>query len=203
LGTWESARSAEPDDTTAVRSEIDIFLSDVRAAFPAMDLKRDEVTLVHCGVVPAVRKPDGSVGLAGHEHVQENLHGLLSIAGTKYTTARATAQRVVDRVFALLGREAPSCRTAVEPLPGIEVFPVSPEGQRHRFLRAVRDEMALTLCDVVLRRTPLGATGYPGDAAVERAADVVGSEMAWQPDQRRAEIDAVKAFYGTVNALKT
>src|SRR5207247_1105815 len=60
---------------------------------------------------------------------------------------------------------------------------------------AVRKEMALTLCDAVIRRTPLGALGYPGDAAVERAAQIVGDELGWSEEQRGTEIAAVKRFY--------
>ncbi len=41
---------------------------------------------------------------------------------------------------------------------------------------AARHEMAETLCDAVLRRTPLGSLGYPGDEAASRAADLLGTE---------------------------
>jgi glycerol-3-phosphate dehydrogenase len=70
-------------------------------------------------------------------------------------------------------------------------------------VHAVRKEMALTLADAVLRRTPLGALGYPGDVALDRAASIVGAELRWSEDRRRQEIDGVRRFYGTVNALKT
>jgi glycerol-3-phosphate dehydrogenase len=70
-------------------------------------------------------------------------------------------------------------------------------------VQAVRKEMALTLADAVIRRTPLGALGDPGEDALMRAADIVGAELRWSPERRRAEIEAVQRFYGTVNALKT
>src|SRR5579871_467859 len=41
---------------------------------------------------------------------------------------------------------------------------------------AVRKEMAVTLADAVLRRTPLGAVGDPGDLAIAHAAEIVGGE---------------------------
>jgi glycerol-3-phosphate dehydrogenase len=63
--------------------------------------------------------------------------------------------------------------------------------------------MALTLADAIIRRTPIGALGYPGDGALERAAAVVGGELGWSAAQREDEIAAVKRFYGIVNALKT
>ena len=68
---------------------------------------------------------------------------------------------------------------------------------------AARKEMAPTLADVVIRRTPLGALGHPGDAALATAAAIVGGESGWSEERRREEIAAVNAFYGTVNALKT
>jgi glycerol-3-phosphate dehydrogenase len=68
---------------------------------------------------------------------------------------------------------------------------------------AARSEMAVTLADAIIRRTPIGALGYPGDEALERAAAVVGGELGWSAARRQEEVDSVKRFYGIVNALKT
>lgn len=62
---------------------------------------------------------------------------------------------------------------------------------------AARHEMAETLVDAVVRRTPLGVLGYPGDAAAERAAAIVGAEKGWSDARRRSELDALRAFYRT------
>ena len=62
-------------------------------------------------------------------------------------------------------------------------------------VHAARKEMVLTLADAVLRRTPLGALGDPGEVALERAATIVGTELRWPDDRRRAEIAAVQRFY--------
>ena len=64
---------------------------------------------------------------------------------------------------------------------------------------AARKEMAPTLADAVIRRTPLGALGHPGEAALARAAAIVGSELGWTDERTRQEISAVDAFYGKVN----
>jgi glycerol-3-phosphate dehydrogenase len=66
---------------------------------------------------------------------------------------------------------------------------------------AARHEMVGTLADAVVRRTPLGALGYPGDMAVDRAADLVGSELAWSVEQRRTEVAALRRFYSAIFAL--
>jgi glycerol-3-phosphate dehydrogenase len=64
--------------------------------------------------------------------------------------------------------------------------------------------MAATLADAVIRRTPLGALGYPGDRTLERAAGIVAAELGWNSDRMAREIAAVRAFYqGSSNALKT
>jgi glycerol-3-phosphate dehydrogenase len=60
---------------------------------------------------------------------------------------------------------------------------------------AVRHEMAITLADVVIRRTPIGALGYPGDAAIEKAASIVGAELSWSPERTLDEIAGVRALY--------
>src|SRR5204863_7795753 len=59
---------------------------------------------------------------------------------------------------------------------------------------AARKEMAPTLADIVVRRTPLGALGYPGDGPVARAAAIVGGELKWPDGRRRDEIAAVQRF---------
>ena len=51
---------------------------------------------------------------------------------------------------------------------------------------AAREEMAMTLEDAVVRRTPLGALGYPGDTVVARAAAIVGAELRLVPGADRA-----------------
>jgi glycerol-3-phosphate dehydrogenase len=74
---------------------------------------------------------------------------------------------------------------------------------------AARREMVVTLGDAVMRRTPLGAMEFPGAAAIERAAMVVGSEQGWSEDRTKAEIAALCRGYetdqgtGTLNASKT
>ena len=60
---------------------------------------------------------------------------------------------------------------------------------------AVREEMALTLADAILRRTEAGATGHPGDQALGRAAAVMAAELGWSADRAAAEISACARVY--------
>jgi glycerol-3-phosphate dehydrogenase len=68
-------------------------------------------------------------------------------------------------------------------------------------VQAVRGEMAVTLADAVIRRTPLGALGDPGDDALARAAAIVGGELRWSEERRRSEIADVKRFYTGVGVF--
>jgi glycerol-3-phosphate dehydrogenase len=245
FGTWESGRPCAPDDLDVHEADVAAFITELNQAFPSLDLKLADITHVHRGVVPAVAHANGSASLQGREQVRDEVPGLISVAGAKYTTARAVAERITDSLLTKLQRPAVVCRTATTPLPGGTIRDVSlaigearrehddglptdtiphlvaAYGSRYRdvlelaqhraewrtriahdspvigaeLVWAVRHEMAITLADAVVRRTPIGALGYPGDAAVERAAAIVGDELGWPPAQRTAEIAALRAFY--------
>jgi glycerol-3-phosphate dehydrogenase len=121
VGTSHSDQPAEPDDARVFREELRAFVDEVNSAFPALALAEGEVTLVHRGVVPALRNRHGVLGLMGHhrirDHEQDGVAGALSVAGVKYTTARGVAEQVVDVVSAKLGASTPSCRTGTTRLP--------------------------------------------------------------------------------------
>ena len=56
---------------------------------------------------------------------------------------------------------------------------------------------AARLADAVLRRTRLGSTGHPGDAALARAAEVMARACGWSPERQAEEIAGVLARYPT------
>jgi glycerol-3-phosphate dehydrogenase len=62
-------------------------------------------------------------------------------------------------------------------------------------VHAVREEMALTLTDVVVRRSGIGAAGYPGPAVAQACARIVAPLLGWDEARISAELDALKAFY--------
>jgi glycerol-3-phosphate dehydrogenase len=60
---------------------------------------------------------------------------------------------------------------------------------------AVRNEMALTLADVIRRRTELGATGLPSLVTLEKCAELIGREFQWGLERQQQEINAVLQSY--------
>jgi Glycerol-3-phosphate dehydrogenase len=60
---------------------------------------------------------------------------------------------------------------------------------------AVHHEMALTLADVIGRRTELGSTGLPSMAALQKCTDVISREFQWSPERQQQEINSVIQTY--------
>jgi glycerol-3-phosphate dehydrogenase len=58
--------------------------------------------------------------------------------------------------------------------------------------------MAVTLADAVVRRTPLGALGYPGAAILNHAAALLAEELGWPAERRDAEVEEVRRFFARV-----
>lgn len=249
FGTWESGALCRPDERTPSAADVEAFVHDVASAYPTRGLSRDDVTLVHRGIVPAAVLRSGQVALEGHQRIHDHAvgtepaDGLISVAATKFTTARAVAESVVDRVLAKLTRAAVPCRTTTLPLPtaslaalnsGTTAAPadldLAPDIRTHlaaaygaaqpgvlaladarpeyaerlsetepviaaQIAWAARHEMAVTLADAVIRRTPLGALGHPGSAALTRAAGVMASELHWSAQRTADEIHAVELFF--------
>ena len=59
----------------------------------------------------------------------------------------------------------------------------------------IREEMASTLADVVLRRSHLGSAECPGRATLNRIAEVMGGELAWTEEERAGQIEGVLQVY--------
>ncbi|MEI9989422.1 MAG: glycerol-3-phosphate dehydrogenase/oxidase [Rhizomicrobium sp.] len=67
-------------------------------------------------------------------------------------------------------------------------------------LFAVREEMALTLSDVVMRRTCMGQIGAPPREALEAAARIMAGELGWSAERQAAEIAALAPSFATHEA---
>jgi glycerol-3-phosphate dehydrogenase len=139
IGTMQAA-CHEAGDIRITEQDIQGFLDEVNDAYPPARLRRDEVMFVHGGYLPRahLEARNGDVQLAKHEqiedHRQDGIHGLISVSGVKYTTARRVAVRVVDRVVAMQGQAPVPSRSATTPLYGgqMEQFDTFVQGQATR-----------------------------------------------------------------------
>ena len=60
---------------------------------------------------------------------------------------------------------------------------------------AVRQEMAVQLDDVILRRTGLGTLGHPGRACLDRCATIMAATLEWTGVYRATQIAKTAALF--------
>ena len=90
----------------------------------------------------------------------------------------------LDSVLAL-AKEAPALAT-----------PLSPSGDiAAQVLFAIQEEMALTLSDIVLRRTGIGQLGMPSDHALTITAAVAAEALGWSDTRKQQEIASLASAY--------
>jgi glycerol-3-phosphate dehydrogenase len=128
-GTSHDVHKGAASDLTVTGADLDAFLADGRRAFPRARLTRDDVLLVHRGLLPMVSGNGSQVHLlresAVVDHASHGAPGLVSIHGVRYTTARETAADAVDAAFRSLGRTPPECTTDRTPLIGGDIARVA------------------------------------------------------------------------------
>jgi glycerol-3-phosphate dehydrogenase len=244
VGTGQSAQLVEPGALSVTATDVDAFIGDANAAFPALKLTPSDVTLVHRGLVPAVVS-NGRPDLKPAAEIVDHGNGAITVIGVKFTTARAVAERAIGGVGRRLGRRLSPSRTATLPLPGAAIadhealaietgralhmdvpLPVirhliglyaeaaadiihlthdRPDLQallapgtatlKAEIVHVIRQEMALRLSDIVVRRTGLGSAGAPPAEALKVAAQIAAAELGWDDARTAKEVDEVRRFY--------
>ena len=62
-------------------------------------------------------------------------------------------------------------------------------------IHAIRNEMACTLADIVIRRSELGSMGHPGEELVAACARVAAEKLGWNIAEVTRQIAQVNEFY--------
>lgn len=163
----------------------------------------EDIRAVFSGLRPLAKPPrakagTGSTAAISRSHclfVSES--GLVTMTGGKWTTCRQMGEDAVDRAEAVGGLETRPSRTA-------DLTLLSPDDIErsdrldpdlpyhwHQVDRAVREEMALTLDDVLSRRT---RASFLDEAAARRCAPRVAARMAEllgrDPEWAKSEVAA-------------
>jgi glycerol-3-phosphate dehydrogenase len=122
VGTAQSTEFVQPGHCPPSAGDVDAFITDVNTAFPRLGLTREDVTLVHCGIVAAERGRAGRPELLSApkilDHASSGAPGAMTVIGVKFTTARGVAARAVTAAARRLGRSVGPSRTGTRPLPG-------------------------------------------------------------------------------------
>ena len=182
LGTTDLDAPAPVRDPAPQEDEIRYLAEAFRRQFPRWGGWRP--VGVQCGLRPLLYGTGSPSDLSREERVLADDGGrLVTILGGKYTTYRAGAERVVDRVEKVLGREGGEHPTRSEPFP-----PSAPGGEiGSRIRRAFAEEDAVRLEDVFLRRTRLGHEGPVEDGVLEQAVKLW--RLRWGKGEAEAEAE--------------
>lgn len=130
VGTTDLYHHADLDDPRPTPEEVDYLLAACNAGFSGEPVTRKDVLGAFAGIRPIVdlgghqgRSAEGNPSAASREEAIWHERGLLSVAGGKLTTWRATAEEALDEALKHLPREvakkASKCATAGTPLAGL------------------------------------------------------------------------------------
>ena len=184
VGTTEVETDSPPSDAQRRPSpdEIRYLAREVSRLVP--EAGRAHPIAVYGGVRPLLAAEE-KVGEASREHKIVDDGPLLTIVGGKYTTFRVMARDVMATAARKLKREF-ARDDAPAPLPA----PL-PDTTRDEELaaHAIQHEWALTLDDIVRRRSTRWLASDRGLAAARRMAPVLASRLGWSPAQEREEIE--------------
>jgi glycerol-3-phosphate dehydrogenase len=166
IGTTDTPRSDAPLEPEALPSDIDFLLNSV-GPYLIKPPTRQDVLSVFVGLRPLVIRAGQSSKAKTKSMSREHAivcdpSGLVSVAGGKWTTYRSMAEDVIDRVCAALGCVNVHSQTAhlslvrdasLLEVDGLERLHPDLLICKAEVLRAVRHEMAMTLEDVLARRS--------------------------------------------------
>jgi glycerol-3-phosphate dehydrogenase len=252
IGTTHVAYHGEPKDFRVTESDIQAFVDEVSAAYPAANLSRRDVAFFNGGLLPmeSVNPRTGDVRLVKHyilrDHEAEHgLAGLLTVVGVKYTTARDVAAKSIDLAVRKLRGPFKKSAGASTPIHGgnlarfndylqaetqrkphglsarivkhlvenygaaynevlqcaeghhalLQPVAENTEVLRAEIIHGIREEMALKLSDVVMRRTELGSAGNPGEEALQACAKMMAEELQWKEGRVREELAETEAVF--------
>ena len=193
IGTTDSDWFGALDDVRATREDVRYLLEAANYYLPAIALEPSDVISAWAGIRPLVASEAKTTAAVSREHaITLSAPGMLTVTGGKLTTYRLMAQQIVDRVERVAGIAHVPSRTASVMLEPEQARAPAASGLAPQVERAVREEMALSVADVLVRRTRLAFRlpdhGVPLAAAV---AKIMAAALGWSAEQ---ETNATAAY---------
>jgi len=195
VGTTDTPVKTAELEPHALEAEID-FILETASGYLAAKPTRDDILSVFAGIRPLVKAgvATKTSSLSRGHHVFIDGSGLITITGGKWTIYRRMAEDAVNKAAEIAGLKQRDCITSdlpIEPPATLDEderlhpdFPYT----RSDIVRAVRDEMARTVEDVLARRTRV--LFVDAEAATELAPKVgelmakeLGKDNVWVVDQ--------------------
>ncbi|HZC45283.1 MAG TPA: glycerol-3-phosphate dehydrogenase/oxidase [Candidatus Acidoferrum sp.] len=120
VGTTDTDFAGDPATVRTEIGDVEYLLAVLAESLPGIKLTNADVASSFAGLRALVMEADGAApsSVPREEVVLESASGLITVAGGKFTTHRAIAQKLVDLAMKRMGRSAGICPTLATPFPG-------------------------------------------------------------------------------------
>ncbi len=182
VGTINDPYEGDPSDFSMTETKLQQFINEINYALPGNQLSREDVYFYHAGLVP-MERPDPKSGevvvtkqykIFDHSK-EDNMEGVVSVLGVKYTTARDVSAKAIDLVMKKLNKEEIFSQTDKERIFG---------GEINRF-------------DDFLDQTRIQLKDKLPDSVIDQLVRNYGSELPRVLKYGKENPDWLKAFDGT------
>jgi glycerol-3-phosphate dehydrogenase len=200
LGTTDTDYPGrELENPACEESDVAYILKVTNRAFPPAALTPADVVGTWTGLRPLIADPNGNPSDISREHeIHMPQPGWFDVAGGKLTTYRLMAEQTVDRIVKHLGLSVRPCATATEPLvpAGETSFSgiVPPAVSREAVEHYCRNEWAVHLDDVMVRRSSWQHYHANSDEIARQVAGWMSGILGWTPEQIAAELQRHEAL---------
>lgn len=129
VGTYCRLHAGRVERIQVMEQDINSFIEDINSAFPSAGITRDDIALVHAGLLPIEAgsemwpepEPLRHYRLIDHGS-KDGMEGLFTVLGVKYTTARNVAEKTISKVLKKLGKwSSYTSKSSSIPLPGGDI----------------------------------------------------------------------------------
>lgn len=109
MGTTD-IRAGEPDSAVCSQDEIDYIFSVTEDLMPGANFRREDISYTYSGIRPLPASNASATGSISRDHTFHHLPSdaerpfdMMVLVGGKWTTYRACAEQLADRIFPLIG----------------------------------------------------------------------------------------------------
>lgn len=186
LGTTDTNFSGDLDNVRPEPADVDYLLDQLHELVPNAHVAAKDVIASFAGVRALVRSNQRRPSSRSREErILRQGDNLLSVVGGKFTTFRAISEKAVNKACRILRVRGAQCRTRVTPLPNLRPEPTgeqlatAPAVFESDVLHACEEEMAVTLSDVMRRRTRLALSRHRGEAMAQSVSSLMAPQLRW------------------------
>jgi len=197
LGTTDTDYSGPTDSPTCEPDDVRYILGITNYTFPTARITAEDIISTWAGLRPLIGGGSNAKGkpsdISRAHQIRQPEPGWIDVAGGKLTTYRHMAEQTVDVVADYVDRSSEPCTTATTPLLPYEAQPnysgiLPPPVSRDAVEHYCRNEWAVHLYDVMIRRTSWRYYHRDHDRIAEQVAQWMAEILSWDDDRVQQEL---------------